>query len=152
MSEKWLRYDAAKQNPYYKQLIPLAIDYLTKRGVFERERLIKETNLGPFSDAIRWDYVVRMVEEETKVELIPLAASFFERHDHTDDPKVPQKYLASGHGKRTVGYAVASKEHGHFVIAQLVRKQKVALGMVKGADKTHASAVKAGIDKVEGQK
>jgi hypothetical protein len=89
-----------------------------------------------------------MIEEQEGVTLIPLAASYFKRHKWEEETRYPEKFVATGHGKKTVGYASATLENGHFIIHRLEQRTKIANGMIKSTNRTFEIAKKVGVSVV----
>ena len=90
--------------------------------------------------AVRWDYVKRMIDDGEAQELIPLATSFFTRPLKTDrepgiDERLPGRFIATGFGKTTAGFALATQKNDHFVIYSLTHKRNRALGVAKSHDR-----------------
>ena len=56
--------------------------------------------------------------------------------------KNPGKFIASGHGKKTAGYGLITKDNGAISIAYLERKNKVAVGTEKACVEAMKTAAK----------
>jgi hypothetical protein len=114
---------------------------------------------------IHWDYIVRWLAEQYGAELIPLAHHFFVAHPIGPKYKGRQKALsvqiseamaggnmadakilggralASGHGKKTAGWASVRLSNGALVVARLERKKAVAFGSVHAAHRAEHEAL-----------
>src|SRR6478736_782533 len=119
--------------PVHMAIKQAAVERLTDKGVFSKEKVLEETNMLAMAEAIRWDYVREFIEEEHGCELMPLAASYFKRHQKEDEHIKPEKYLAQGHGKKTAGYAAVTNANDHLVICRIKYRAAVANGTVKAA-------------------
>jgi hypothetical protein len=135
MTTKFLRREKARKCPVHTAVGEKAIDYLVKAGAFCRQTVLDELDLDSMSDSIRWDYVREFIEEDQGCELIPVSALFFkapwskDRKESPMDVK-PEKYLASGHGKRTAGYAsVTPDAHAKLVLKRLEQKRGLTNGV-----------------------
>lgn len=147
---KWLRMTQAQKSPVYIAIKDTMTDRLSVAGYFEKTEVLEATGFATVADSIRWDYLRQMIENEHHTELIPLSAQFFQKTLLIDGKRrhlggtrrreyellFPEKFVASGHGKRTAGFAIASQENGHFLVRVLYRKQGQARGMVKSANRT----------------
>jgi hypothetical protein len=142
----YLLYEKAKASAAYIALVATAVNSLTTKGSFSRvEVMAANPQYAVFEDAVNWKYVVRMIEEQEKVTLIPLAASYFKRHARIDEKSFPERFAAVGYGKKTAGYALATLQYGHFVVYLLEHKRKRADGVAKAVNKSYAAAAGAGI-------
>lgn len=142
---KYLRFADAQKSRVYRELVSCATQRLEDHGVFNKDEVLGHTGLMEISDSIRWDYIRKMIEDEFDTELIPLALSYFKRHSKKNEVKEPAKYIATGHGKRTVGFANGTQEHGHFLVHRMKLKENVAKGVEASAAKTRNRAEGQGI-------
>jgi hypothetical protein len=143
---KYLRFAKCKECPQHIKVRDAAVELLTTIGSFSKEVVCESTGLSSFIDSIRWDYLVRMIEEEYSTELLPMSIELFRKKRNTDaEIHFPERYIAGGHGKRTAGYAIASVENGHFLVHLLKRKRSIAEGCVKAATATDDLRVKLGV-------
>ncbi len=151
--------------------LPPADGYFEKAKLLEEVRLPGSDvpiDVTIFADNVHWDYIVKNLEEEFDAELIPLAQHFFSkvakdqkkalRHELADASreaektgdwdnakKLASRSIASGHGKKTVGYAQFAKRHGLLVVAQRERTRARANGVIKSADGQDQYAARKGI-------
>ena len=130
-----------------------------------------ETDLSDMADSINWDYIVRFINEQYDAELMPEAPTFFsgkipvtmgvgadgkkvikkmtreqalvaaEEGDATFARHITGKLLASGHGKKTAGYANTSQVNGLMVLYRLSRRKAVAQGVINAYERQRAVAV-----------
>jgi len=119
---KWMPYEAVKTCPHHIKIKDECEQWLSSFGHFEKEEVIEQTGSKYIASAIRWDYIVHWIEEDKKYFLIPVAGSYFPKKRseikfkrENDEHKVPEKYIATGHGKRTAGFVAGNTENGHFV-------------------------------------
>src|ERR1019366_7696163 len=145
--KKFLTYKKACSSPLYIAVRDRCVDILTDPkgpSSFQKDAVLVYLQY----DAIefRWDHIRHMIEAPKEeggydCELIPLASSYFKRWDKDHPPaSFPGRYMALGSGKRTVGYASAVRENGHFVFKVLEQKRSVAKGCVASHDKTVRTA------------
>lgn len=161
---KYLRYEAAKASTVYRAIIDDAIERLVDVGRFAKAEVLAATGYDVFDDeAIRWDYVKRIIEEEHDTELIPMASVFFrdgqrdgrrdKRHGSAFPPEqFPERYIATGHGKKTAGFVIASNINGHFVVHCLKMVRGNVRGKIAKGNKTLKIGQRVGIDKLTGKK
>ena len=82
---------------------------LDKHGYFTKQEVIETTKLEGVADGIRWDYVYDSLQKVLEgLELVPVASRFFTHPHSSGDRYVPMRFIASGHGKKTAGYALVS--------------------------------------------
>lgn len=142
---RYLQFKKAQASKVYREIVTEVEEALTSIGYFHKATVLTKLGYDDFDDAIRWDYVKRMVEEQYKTELICLAEAFFKRHSKEDERHFPAKYTSTGHGKRAHGFAIASPENGHFVIQRLRVKHNIMLGAHKSANRLRSIAQQAGV-------
>jgi hypothetical protein len=145
---KYLRYEAALDSPVYQQIAEEAYRRLLAVGSFEKDEVLKETRHLIFKDAIHWEFIKRMLESRDAahdVELIPVAASYFKRHADEQEVTFPERFVATGHGKKTAGYVLATAENGHFVTYNLKTKKNRAVGIAKKANRLRQVGDRRGI-------
>jgi hypothetical protein len=141
---KWLKMEKARSSPIYTAIIEAAVTQLHEVGQFAKQDVLDIAGCSALDEsAIRWDYVKRIIEEDHNTELMPLAAAFFRRHAKAEEAVFPERFIATGYGKKTVGFAICSQKNGHFVTQILRTKRTRALGVRKSADTTleHARRV-----------
>jgi hypothetical protein len=144
-SSKWVKYEKAKASALYHELEKICIDRLAAHGAFEKDEVTAAAGMEVFADAIRWDYIARMITDSGGGQLIPMAGSFFKRHKAAHALEFPGKYIATGHGKKTEGYALANRENGHFVIYRLVQKQNIEAGVHRQVESFKQTAMRIGV-------
>jgi hypothetical protein len=126
---KYLRKEAAKACPIHTAVYNSALEQLVLFGVFSKEDVIDSLNFEAVADSIRWDYIREFIEEEQHAELIPLAASFFSRHQRQEEHLNPSKFLAQGYGKKTHGFAAVTTMNDHLVIKRIEQRQAISNGV-----------------------
>jgi hypothetical protein len=103
-NSKYLRRKKAEACPIHQAVYQLASEDIVDRGVFEKIDLLKRLHFEAVAGSIRWDYISGWIEAELKCELVPLVSRYFRRHRQADVQDNPAEYIASGHGKKTMGY------------------------------------------------
>jgi hypothetical protein len=93
---------------------------------FNKRAIMRFLNNEAFTDTIRWDWIVRKIEEghqmpSGKVQLIAVAESFFkakakDKAAMGTDASFPGNYIATGYGKRTAGWVLATYADGRFAL------------------------------------
>lgn len=141
---KYLRFEKAMQSKVYRELVDEAMMILSDFGVFAKQDVINRAGYDAIADDIRWDYVRRIIEDSHDTELIPLAPRYFKRHKHDEEVRFTELYVAKGNGKKTVGYATACEENGHFVIHRIKFKKKLADAFMKSAERSRQIGVRRG--------
>ena len=147
MSAKYLLRRKAEACPIHKAVMGEASKQLEEMGAFSKESVIETLRFQAIEDAIRWDYIRDFLEEVEGCELVPVVSLFF-KGEHTKQRKAapidlkPEKYLASGHGKKTAGYAsVKMDAHAKLVLTRISQRKSVANGVGK-AFEGYLSAVR----------
>lgn len=125
---KWLRRDAAKACPVHMAVTDEAAKKLELHGVYEKDEVLRELNLSAMVDAIRWDYIREFLQDEQGCELVPLSAAYFKRHKTSEELVNPQKFIATGYGKKTCGFAAVIPENDHLVVARIKTRRAMANG------------------------
>jgi len=131
---KWIRKETIKDCPVHTAIREEASKLLSEKGTFSKSEVITITCMKSVADAVRWDYIRELIEEDQGCELIPLASSFFNRHTASDEQKHPERYMAMGHGKKTAGYAAVTLQNEHFVVKKLEHRHAVANGVGRAFD------------------
>lgn len=149
---KFLRYSTAVQSRVYRELLEEAELRLIEIGHFAKIDVTDRVGYSAIADDIRWDYIRRMIEEKHKTELIPLGPAFFKRHKREEEinPMFTEKFVARGNGRGTVGFALASKENGHFIVHRLKLKTKMSKAFAESAEHTRALGVRVGVPELMG--
>ena len=146
---KYLRFEKAVVSVIYITIVKEAELRLEDHGTFIKDEVIRRVGYDAIGDDIRWDYVRLIIERTHDTELIPLAPSFMKRHKKEEELRFTEKFIARGNGRRTIGYANACPQNGHFVIHRLKTKLKTAEGFTKSADRTRKIGVRIGAIKDE---
>jgi hypothetical protein len=149
----YMRIADARTCKVHEEIVHAATDRLTTVGSFSKDEVLMATGFLMMVDSIRWDYVKRIIEEDYKTELIPLAARAFRRANQEERKQYPElktprqwqttfpeKFIASGHGKKTYGFAIATKDNAMYVIKLLEIKKGRAEGARKALARTEAIA------------
>lgn len=145
MTIKHLRYKTCLESDVYQRIVDEAVAMLEHNGVFVFTDVLEKTKLGVIADAIRWDYVRRIIEDRHDTDLYPLGPAYLKRHAKSDETRFPNKFIAGGNGRNTVAYANVSEENAHFVLVRLKRNETMAQAYDKAATRTRAVAERAGL-------
>jgi len=160
---KFLRFEAAKGSPVYQTIIADAVDRLMHVGGFSKDEVLDATGYNVFDDnSIRWDYVKRIIEEDHDTDLIPMASVYFKvnqrngrkdrRHGAAFPPtQFPERYIATGNGKKTAGYVIASDVNGHFVVQRLKITRGHIQGKIKRGNRSLEIGKRAGIRRLKNE-
>jgi len=156
MQSKGLRRDKAILNKVYIDIKNKCMEYLNDKRMFKKQWILKDLSMEVFADSIRWDYIAEWIEKDGDCELAPLAEAFFKSRTIKDErqkllpigsedskalsresiaEKVPGKFVASGHGKKTVGYASVTFANGALHLERLKTRKALSIGLTKSADK-----------------
>jgi hypothetical protein len=154
---QYLRKAAAEKSDIYRAIKFKAMDYLAEVGAFKKETVMADLRLEIFNDSIRWDYIRDMIQEadkEASVDLIPMAEAYFKFRIQVDDKilrntpalrqRIPERFIAMGHGKKTAGYVRAIPENGHFVTVVARNKNARAIGVKASATRFTSRARQSG--------
>lgn len=129
---KFLRREKARGCPVHQVVLEAAGTMLELHGVFSKEEVLESTKMIAMGEAIRWDYVTEWLREEQGVELVPVREAFFKRHSKGRLERMPEKFLAAGHGVRTAGWAsVSHGPNAPLVLRRLEQRKAMANGTGK---------------------
>lgn len=128
---KYLRKDKARGCPVHMAILDECGRQLSLHGVFEKDAVLENLNLSAMTDAVRWDYIRNFLEEELGCEMVPLASVYFKRHKPEEERVNPQRFIATGHGKKTAGFATVTHENDHLYISRIESKKSMANGVGK---------------------
>ena len=131
MTTKYLRKEVARKCAIHSAVIEKCAERLTSNAVFEKKEVINSLSFQAIESAIRWDYIAQFISEEQGIELIPMAQRFFNRHKASEREVAPEKFIAMGHGKKTVGYASVFLNDGVFALKKLENRKAMANGAGK---------------------
>lgn len=126
---KWLRREKARVCPIHQAVLDESARQLSHEGVFSKDEVLDALNFEAVAEAIRWDYIRAFLEEEQGCELVPLAAAYFKRHSREAEITKPEKFLATGHGKKTAGYGAVIEKNDHLVISRIKYRKRLANGV-----------------------
>ena len=108
----------------HQAVMQRAIEYLNEEQFFSKKKVIQSLNFDAIASGIRWDYIIEFLrdgnEGESGVQLVPLKESFFTAskafRETYPEKEYPHKYIAGGHGGKTVGYASVYINGGRFAL------------------------------------
>jgi hypothetical protein len=148
---KYLRYNSAKTSTLYLKIYDQAIIELGAHGCFAKDDVLTKVGFGVLanSDEFRWDYIIKMIEEKTDTELIPLVPAFFSRRNKRRE--ITDGYVANGGGgkaRRVAGYASISEQNSALVLQRLEQKFGRLRGIANSVNRTGAHARQAGMNNV----
>jgi hypothetical protein len=114
--KKFIKYTTATKCHVHLAIADAAVKLLSKDGFFSKEEVLRVTGYALFEESVYWDHIRRMIEEQHKTDLMPLAQAFFNRKRKDPTPiENPGRYMAGGTGKKTAGFAIVSEDNGSFV-------------------------------------
>ena len=137
----YLRREIAIACPVHQAVLAKCADDLELSGRFKKDDVVKTLGFQAMESAIRWDYIVEFLREQQSVEVVPMAEAFWKQHKKSDRAIKPEKFMASGHGKKTVGYASVEMDGGVFALKKLKYKRTMANGTGE-AFKTYAEKLR----------
>jgi hypothetical protein len=151
--------------PIHRSLVAAALSAVTDpngKGYFRKDDLLRklvlitddsnrENDFSHMGDSIHWDYIIRFLKEEEEIELIPLAECFFSKlakdmakaskaGNGSEVSKLAGRALASGHGKKTAGYAAFRMENAALVIARIDRTRATLGGVAESLNQKETAA------------
>lgn len=148
-----ITFDSCSKSPVYLAIRDAAVNTITIKGSFEKNDILKQTGFDVVAASINWNFIRRMIEQEHKTKLLPMAARFFscprEFRKKFPRDRYPGKYMATGSGKSCAGYAAVTRENGEFVIHDITIKTARANGIHKSVEQEVVIGVQANIDGLE---
>ena len=123
-STNYISREKARACTFHQAVMQRAIEYLNDEQCFSKKKVIQSLNFDAIANGIRWDYIIEFLrdgnEGDNGVELVPLKESFFTAskafRDTYPEKEYPHKYIAGGHGGKTVGYASVYINGGRFAL------------------------------------
>jgi len=137
---KYIRREAVRACAIHQSVMDRAADDLEKSGAFRKEDVIDALGLRVMEDSIRWDYIRDFLQEDQGCELVPVAKSYFKAHLKIDEQANPEKFIATGYGKKTAGFISVIAKNDHLTVRRLQQRQALANGVGK-AFRNYAEAV-----------
>jgi hypothetical protein len=128
---KYLRKEKARGCPVHMAIMDECSRQLSLHGVFQKDAVLEALNLEAMTDAVRWDYIRSFLEDELGCEMVPLASVYFKRHRLEEERVNPQRFIATGHGKKTAGFATVTHENDHLYVSRIEAKKSMANGVGK---------------------
>jgi len=126
----------------HRALHQAGITRLGADGFFALDEVMEDAAFhGISTNSIRWDYLREWWQEDVGCELVPLAKEWFlsvkaRKAKGIPPPEIaPQKYVAIGNGKATVGFANVTLCEGKLAIRKFQQKVAVANGAQNAVDK-----------------
>lgn len=113
------------------------VELLRLRGSFEFDRVLEDTGYRSVADSIKWHLIGDMIGKEHEIGLIPVARRFFHQRSVASNPEGwkpeanPGKFLATGNGKKTAGYASIDPRNSFLAVRLLENREAVADGVVR---------------------
>jgi hypothetical protein len=131
---------------------------LDDKGFFSKDDVLEKTKCLDVADSIRWDILRTLLEETLEAELIPVVQTFFPRgmasivksHGRSETVEFsavnfPEKFIATGNGKKTAGYVMASAKTANIVIRALEYRKSVAVGNIERFKRSRDGAILKGV-------
>ena len=149
---KFIKQVTARKCAVHTAIKDEAVERLVKLGAFEKESVMAFLGFAAVADSIRWDYIALWIQEENECELVPLVGRFF-KHTREESAKGwtyqsnPEKYIAQGHGKKTMGYGAVgfNSEHNSVYLERLKQKHAHKNGVGKAFAKYVDEVQKRGL-------
>jgi len=152
----------AKKSPIYKSIIEMAIKIGQRKKLFSKKEVLKAAKLDVLDpETLSWNIIRQIIEEDPRMipeegdlpstQLIPIVEIYTKQtipykgdddtEEHDVNPrvlalKIPRKFIATGGGKTTAGYALITESTSPLFIAYLDIKKAKADGTMKAHDKT----------------
>ncbi len=144
---KYIRRKAAEECPVHQKVFEKAKERIEHIGWFGKELLLRKIGLYAMADSIRWDYIVEFLNKDLDTELVPVVSQFGKsiQNDQEDIEKFPWRYIASGHGKKTWGYANAEEMNGVLAVRRLSQRNAQAEGAVNAVTRIRKKMTKKGL-------
>jgi hypothetical protein len=115
----YLTKEQAAACPIHRAIKEEAASRLAATGVFHKEEVLAALGFEAMADAIWWEHISLLLQNEHGCWLVPLGVSFFRHHKRHGE--LPERYIACGHRKKTHGYAaVVDDDNNRIVIARIV--------------------------------
>jgi len=99
--------------PIHDAIIDLADQHLTLKGSFEKCDILEKLNFKGIGDGINWCHIRDELSKRHNTMLIPVAQRFFSRRPGASRVDSPEKFVATGYGKKTAGFALVTEETKH---------------------------------------
>lgn len=131
MTTKWLHKTTARKCPVHQAVTERAGALLARNGCFRKDKVLSDINLSTMAESIRWDYIRLFLEEDQGCELVPVAETYFKKHTMAEEFLSPEKFIASGHGKKTAGFCAVNEYNDHLVICRVKQRKHMANGVGK---------------------
>jgi hypothetical protein len=120
--------------PVHKAVQAQCIKELIEKQYFSKPEILAALNFEAMSESIRWDYITGFIAQDSGAELVPLAERFFKAANGqkrlTTQERIhsPEKCIASGHGKKTYGYASVFLNDGVYALKIMNYKKNISNG------------------------
>jgi hypothetical protein len=128
---KFVRRETVRKCAIHQSIMERASEDLEHAGAFNKEDILETLSLKVMEDSVRWDYIRDFLQDDQGCELVPVAASYFKRHKRDEELTSPERFIASGYGKKTAGFVSVSLENDHLVVCRVKQRQKMANGAGK---------------------
>ena len=140
-----MRYVASLKCAVHTALYHRAVHDLCEDNSFRKSIILEGTpsdepsamrgfDLTNMDESIRWDWIVRRIEEQQSAKLIAVSRTFFERGAKAGD-MLPGQMIAGGNRRGTHGWCFIDHDHGELLVAKMRVIQKVAAGMLESNNK-----------------
>lgn len=149
---KFIKQVTARRCAVHQAVKDEAEERLVNLGAFDKIGVLEHLGFTAVAESIRWDYIALWIQEEYDCELIPLVGRFFkntrEELDKGWTPQQnPEKYIAQGHGKKTMGYGAVgfNSTLNGICLERLKQKHALTNGVGKAFQKYVAEVKKRGL-------
>lgn len=135
LDRAYLRREKAKQSKVYQEILNACDGALIATGAFQKDEILTMTGYDAIAKSMRWDYIAEFLQADFGYSLIAVAQSFFDdkvwkKKADSIDHVLAGRYTATGHGKRTAGYALAMLHGGRLLLYRTEVDAAAAKGKV----------------------
>lgn len=125
---KFIRRETVRKCAIHQSIMEQASEDLEHTGAFDKDDILETLGLKVMEDSVRWDYIRDFIQEDQGCELVPVAASYFKRHKRDEELTSPERFIASGHGKKTAGFVSVTLQNDHLIVHRILQRQRMANG------------------------
>lgn len=124
MMRSYIQKATAWKNKVYQEVLRECGDRIAKSGYFRKDAVIQKLGYDGMEDVLNWSFIVDWLSDTNGaygVMTVPVAERFFKEKVYARSPTATGpiaigRYIATGNGKKTVGYVRASFQGGEFLL------------------------------------
>ena len=128
---KYMRRSVIRECAIHQSIMDRASEGLETNGSFRKVTVLEELGLKTVEDSIRWDYIRDFIQEDQDCELVPVAEKYFKQHKMSEELVNPERFIATGNGKKTAGFVSVVAETDHLTVRRLEQRRALANGVGK---------------------